>query len=285
MFKVATLLGLFVSTAVVSQATLIAYEPFDYTLSESLSDQAGGFGFSGGWSTVNSDNGTITVEEGLSYPDLPTAGGSIFMAPTASVVSSKRDLTSPINSGTLYTSFLVNITEGKRYLGLTLRDNYNYLSVGQSTGKNTWCITNSNGSSTTSYSSSSNITYNTTYLLVLRVDFDASGTQERLRLYVNPDLSSGEEPGTAAIDVLGEYNVPSITAAGVQAAYTLAGTSYTTAKGYIDEIRLGDSYMDVIPESSSTNFLGLTLFGVLLGRAICRKIRSKSVDDKNQPMI
>ena len=229
-----------------SDAALLYYEGFGYSTG-SLSSQNGGTGFDNAWGTSGSGGAVNVQSSSLAYSDLLTSGGKAYLSPSgAGGAAITRNLNSTINSGTVYLSFLTNLDDGNRYFGLALDNNGGEVFL---TGKPTtygspgsWSLTNSANLPGSPISSGQNISLDTTALMVLRIDFNASGANERVRLYVNPTL--GVEPVTANIDVISSASF-SINQIRMSAGYFVAGSP--TAYGWVDEIRLGTDFASVTP--------------------------------------
>ncbi|WP_075089565.1 hypothetical protein [Verrucomicrobium spinosum] len=173
-----------------ASAILVAYDSFDYTVGSSLATLNGGAGFSSAWSiqqTTSGGNGTVLVStSGITstpnHPSNATAGNGIYGARSFD----------RINTGTVYFSFLVdNDNDGSRFIAFSLMDGGSEKAyLGQSGAGSVWGAfgaLNLN-SSTASRPPVSGMTQ-----LVLKVEFDQSGLNDRATLFVNPDLS-GEEP-------------------------------------------------------------------------------------------
>ena len=79
--------------------------------------------------------------------------------------------------------------------------------------------------------------YGNTYLVVLRIDFNTSGTSDTVTLYTNP-VANASAPGIAAAGTLTTYDVGTISGVGLNVQ---GGASIT-----VDEIRVGDTYGDVV---------------------------------------
>jgi hypothetical protein len=99
---------------------------------------------------------------------------------------------------------------------------------------------------------------------VVRLDFDVSGTNDQVRLWVDPDLSSGVL-GTASFDsgiVAGDLLGTELSSIGV-GLYATGGTN-----GFIDNLRIGTSLgqVAVIPEPSGMVLFMGTLAALLVSR-------------------
>lgn len=243
------------------QAALLSYESFDYTAGN-LVGQNGGTGFSGAWSAFNGANGTTVVQAaGLEYSSLETDGGKAYITPTGgSSTGALRNLDATYSSGTVYLSFLTNLDDGARFFGLSLYDGgTERLLIGKQGGQTSWSLS---GPVVTAQTSGT-VTLDTTFLMVLRVDFDASGANERLRLYIDPTL--GVEPAVAQIDLLTSTSFQ-FNALRIAAGFTSGPQA--AAIGSFDEIRVGTTYADVtpVPEPHVAALLGVALVGVAFSR-------------------
>lgn len=250
------------------RATLIAYEGFDYTASQSVAGLSGGTGWSGAWGSVA--GGTINVTSpGSTYPGLETAGNGVTVTPTSGLTSTSRSFAT-INSGTVYFSVLMDNTNGgTRVLGMRLFNNSTEVAgVGSPNGVTTWSTWLGSTIKSSTVSTASNVPT----VLVLRVDFNAVGNQEKIRLYVNPTPGAAE-PVTANAEYTGDV------IAAINKIDLIAGYSngvQTTAIGTFDEVRIGTTWADVtpqaVPEAASAAVLGSCAGVALLAR---RPDRSK----------
>lgn len=254
-----------VASPATGHATLLAYESFNTT--GNLIGQAGQTGFSGTWAeykgATGAGAGTTTVyADGLTYSGLLSQGGRAYVSPTGLPASgATAQLSSAVSTGTLYLSFLINIDEGTRYCGLALSATgvSEALLVGRNSTSTEWTLS---GGTVTGTSSHVPIAYDTTTLMVLRVDFNASGTNERLRLYINPTTTVGStDELTANIDM---YTTSSLTVNGLTLAAGATNGTVTAALTSFDEIRLGTTLGDVlvVPEVGSFS-LALSGLGFL----------------------
>jgi hypothetical protein len=95
--------------------------------------------------------------------------------------------------------------------------------------------------------------------LLARIDFVGVGI-DKAYLWVNPDLSLGEPSiGTQAATITDEltFNRIRLTVGGS----TTTGTRLA-ASGLYDEIRIGDTFADVVPEPASITLILLGLTGL-----------------------
>lgn len=243
----ATLLFVLASSA---NATPLYYESFNYApLDSSLNGASGGTGFgANNWSVSGTGSITNNPAAGLSYSNnsynLNVAGKAAHLVPTNTTqLQANRDLGATFGSSTetTYLSFLINVDEGTRFLGLSLVDTATEsLFIGQGTGFSQWRVSSPVVPGTNSTVA---IVQDISALLVVRIDFNASGTNERVRLFVNPTLGVAE-PGTSDINVLSTSSF-TVNSLRLWAGYTNGVP--TTATGWIDEVRIGTTWNDVVP--------------------------------------
>jgi len=241
----ARLIGAACCLAVLSsngQAALNAYEPFNYaSIANGTATTADGF--SGNWVCAASP----AVVANLTYPNLATANSSL----SSTVGRLSTSFATPLASGTKYISFLFNQTgnNGGNHCGVYFPNGgtglffgYGLNPVSTTTGDLRPGSINTVGTATanaTSLASGFTGTYsNAPYLIVVQIDFNTSGTNDTVTIYVNPNANSAT-PGVAAKYTLTTFNVGAITGIGFQRP----GGAFNIIA---DEIRVGDTYGDVV---------------------------------------
>jgi fibronectin type 3 domain-containing protein len=220
------------------------YEPFDYPVEDNLLDgtpsTATGFGI---WT-----NGVAGwVLSGLSYPDLPTANHAMRSPAGRQSVS----IDTPLSSGTKWISYLWNHSPGDpggNKNGVYFKNGGEGLYFGWGwlggTGTEAYLGLGSINTVGNAVQSASLLTktglkyvYGGTKLIVLKIDFDTSGTNDTVTVYVNPTANMNAPDGTAAA-VYTDFDVGTISGIGMQVA---GGGDFIT-----DEIRIADTYTDVV---------------------------------------
>ena len=180
-----------------AKAQLIAYEPFNYPSGAFVTGTAStGTGFAGDWTL----SGQATIINGMSYPSLPTGNNAFQQSPAG-----QRDtvsLASPLSSGTVYFSFLYNQAgnNGGNANGLFLTGSgATSLYVGLTSP---WSGTAGElglGTITTTSAGATGLSsvlaqmpgprqlmnYNQTNLIVVRIDFNTSGNNDTVSLWLN----------------------------------------------------------------------------------------------------
>jgi hypothetical protein len=228
-----------------------AYEPFNYgVLANGNASTASGF--AGNWTI----GGSASIIGNLTYPSLPTANNAFEQTP-----GGQRDqvsLASPLASGTKYISFLYNQggNNGGNRNGLYLPSSgatslfvgpYPWSGVAGVLTLST--VTTVSGAATGTGATLAQMpgptqlmNYDQTNLIVLRIDFNTSGTNDTVSLWLNP--AAGDVTPAGNINdpnpdlVVSTYDVGTITGIG----FNFQGGG---AVEQFDEIRVGDTYGDV----------------------------------------
>jgi hypothetical protein len=244
-------------------AALIAYEGYDYAVGSNILGENGGSGWANAWSG-SSPSATVGDRDiqapGATYPGLATTGNKAFISATN---QTERTLSAGVQgAGTaeemLWFSFIGQRSgpNNTRFFGLsfyqgTSASGNERFTIGEPSGNasDLW------GAHFTSTAQgrveAAGASINTESLLLGRIDFHANANDD-LYLWVNPNLSLGEPAiGTANVSSLGLWNL----AFGIVS--TRAGTTSggTHGSAYYDEIRIGNTFSDVIPEPASMTLM------------------------------
>lgn len=241
------------------QAQLTAYESFNYpTGAFANGTTSTGTGFTSNWSL----SGSATIIGGLTYPSLPTGNNAFQQSPAG-----QRDsvsLSTPLSSGTVYISFLYNQAgnNGGNVNGLYLPGSgATSLYVGLTAP---WSGTAGNlglGTVTTSSGTATGLSgvlaqmpgptqlfnYNQTHLIVVRIDFNTSGANDTVSLWLDPTAGVTAPAGNINAPnpdlVVNNYDVGTISGIGFNFQGGGAVEQY-------DEIRVGTSYGSVVGASA-----------------------------------
>jgi hypothetical protein len=241
--------------APLAAASPIAYEPFDYAPG-ALGTASGG----SGWTTSWAGGSTNVTAPGLVAPGV----GS----PSTNKLTTNNDNTGAFRSvpsqgadgTTVWLSYLFNgtsTTVAAGYAGVSLfAGGAENLFTGKRTGQTVLGMQRSGQASAAGDSTASADT--STHLLVYRIDFGGGTTagNEKVTMYVDPT------PG-AAPDV-----APSVTLADVN-NFTFDRVRIQSGNGSnlnADEVSLGTTYADVVPEPATIGFLGLGAIATLASR-------------------
>lgn len=233
-------------------AALITYEGFAYVDNASLNTQTGGTGWQTGFGWAGGGSATITTP-GRTFPGLANSGRSaLFRAGgiqtrafvTTGYASLRTSGRFGLDGTELWLSFLAR-RETNFFVGdsggLSLMDgNTVELFVGCPAGAARWSVQLPElGTAPANITPAPNaplVTGETT-LLVVRMSFGVNGTQDRVDLFVNP--APGVIPTT-----------PNATRTGADIRFDRlrlqSGASALSAMSF-DEIRLGESFSDVVP--------------------------------------
>lgn len=217
-----------------------AYESFNYgSLANGTASTADGF--TGNWNV----SGTPSIVAGLTYPSLPTSNNSYSHG--AAGAQTTVDLANPLSSGTKYISFLLQGSgnPGGNACGIFLKgNNANSLFVGfeggfspdlTSFGIGTVNSTALGGA--TALGATTAISNTTVHLAVVAIDFNTSGANDTVSLWIDPPAGV-ITPGVAANVVNSTFDVGTISAFGINinGAFPIG----------IDEVRVGEVYGDVV---------------------------------------
>ena len=223
-------------------ANLIAYEPYNYTLGAAPTyvsgtpTQTAGGGFSSGY-----NGGGLTTVAGLSYAGL----GTSYNALKQTAAYSGENLSSPVASGTVYISYLLNLggNPGGNLVGLEMNTGGNgmfvgvtapysgtqgFLGVNQQSGYN-------DNSGNKWQSSTANITYGTTYFVVVKLTGTGSGWTGSI--WVNPTANTSSEP-TAT----GTFTMPQFTIS----ACSIVNPAGAGGAFVFDELRIATTWAETV---------------------------------------
>jgi CxxC motif-containing protein (DUF1111 family) len=241
------------------RANLIAYEPFNYSTSIPNGTASTASGFTGNWTC----GATPAIAAGMTYPDLPEAHGSLSSTSGRQFVS----FTNPLSTGTKWISFLFNQAgdNGGNHCGVYFPNGgtglffgYGLNPVTASTGglrPGSILTTGTTTANATSLASGFTGTYGTTpYLVVIKIEFNTAGINDTVTIYINPTANSAS-PGVAAAYTLTTFDVGTITGIGFQKP----GGGFAVK---VDEIRVGDSYADVVGVSDVVSPTAPVITGV-----------------------
>jgi len=229
-------------------AALVVHEPFAYAPGTLASGTAAtGNGLSGNWTCGAAGN----IGTGLTYTGLPVAQNALSSGYGRQFVG----LSNPLSSGTRWISFLFHASGnmGANIDGVFF-PNGNSTCLWFGFGLGPYSPTQGQlgiGSMTTAGTTALGATslqqvglgnYGITYLIVLRIDFDTSGANDTVTIFTNP-VANASAPGVTAAGTYGAYDVGTISGVGLN----VTGAATIT----VDEIRVGDSYGDVVGHVST----------------------------------
>jgi hypothetical protein len=236
------------SAMCVPSLTLPIYEPFDYVVGESLNVQTD-------WMELNSgDDILIGGPGGLTYPGL--AGGSQtgnHVSFDADGKESKIEFTA-ISSGTVYASFIINVTDQSAITDLTDGGYIAALAAGDTSyDSRFWIRPNPDASSSTYDISITNSstggpfsgTYNIGESVLIVISY-APGTGT-VKGWVNPSSLGGVEP-------VSDFTELDATPASTIDRFLLRQDSTgETPFILLDELRIGQTWAEVTPQTLSND--------------------------------
>jgi len=234
----------FLLIAPTSNAQLVLQERFDYPVGDTLTNH--------GWINHSGTGFFILIAPGsLTYSGYPSAGNSIDITMGGgSREDVHQDLLVPISMGAAYAAFLVQVDSAStddtyffhfddifgsftyRARGFARDDGAGNLQFGISKA------------STSTISWGSALNFGQTYLLVLKYEIvtDVTGSDDVVKLYINPDVLL-PEPGVPDLESTDTATDTQIGSALIRQGFVSPGESFLT----LDEIRVGDSWFDVVP--------------------------------------
>jgi len=270
-----------------TQASLLLYEPFSTTTYPTDDTKLGRV--SGQWNLgnntdVNDGWSMVRSTAALSYSSLVTSNGSRGVARLANTYAANRNIGAPwttaVTAGSVYCSFLVNVTTAPTTNRALLV--LSYFGSGKLEGRNDGCnavawLNASRQLQVGKYSTSAvaagtsdALQIGTIYLVVLKYTFNPGAGDDEVALYLNPPIAV--EPGAPTVST-----VSGTDASQIKSVWLPQGQApeFGSSSGDInlDEIRVGDAWAEVLPSDGSAPisapvFTQATLVGtnlVLLG--------------------
>lgn len=259
-----------------SDAAMIAYDGFNSYSVGDLSGNNGGAGWNSAWSSFTAANDVVAG--GLSYSagSLNINGGANTMQKSSGAGGVNADpyfnrSFSSTSSSSIWMSFLFQSgnLSGTDFLEF-------YLSDAAGEGNSGAALVNFGASGANKLGVRANPTLTsgalssygggtpgagTTYLLVTRISGDGSGSAtnyDRVEFWLNP-TSTSLGAATASVDL--DLEVSSLAYFGVR-ANGLASTDIFK----VDELKIGTTAVDVVPEPNSIALVGLGFLGFILLR-------------------
>jgi len=253
-----------------SQAALIAYEGFNYAQGTALNATTGG---GTGWTTDWSSNswrtnnsvfgspqpGGIENSTGLTYANLPTVGNAARNENSGN--QNFRSFAPQAATGTYWISFLMQkdtTNAQSSSFGISLFDGGTERNFMGNAGSSVFGVAGQG-----SFNSTTTVT-TTPSLFLARYNM-GSGVAH---FWLNSDLSAGTPANSAAFNGTGGTAFTAFTFNRVRLGMFDNVGSPFTGSGYLDEIRIGTAFVDVVPEPSAA------LLGALGGLILLRRRRA-----------
>ncbi|HEX2748566.1 MAG TPA: immunoglobulin domain-containing protein [Verrucomicrobiales bacterium] len=252
-----------------AQATLLAYDGFDYTPGTPLGGQNGGTGWGGAWTVINASGGSLNVESGslvAGAGSSPAGYDAISSGQSVHLISNYRtgrnldtSITGPFGAKgyrdaagrigadgkVLYISFL------QKSAGTSLFYEFEFHRSDLGDGGRIGGIGNDAAGSNVNLRAPNNVQTpigpgdTNVNFYVVRIDYQAGN--DDIRVYRNP--TSATEPGSPSLTML------------AQADMSLTGISFgaflNSQEVMHDEVRLGETWADVTsPPPVAPSFTG-----------------------------
>lgn len=238
-------------------AALLAQDSFDYPNGSALAGKTGPLGFSAAYAATGV--GATLSSPGYSYTDLPVAGNKLNLAGTDSGVFGLL-ANSPETPGTsVYLSYVMKINSDGGYAGVSLFQGATetLFTGNRGSGPNVFGIEPKVGASANSSASSGALS-----LVVFRIDFAAAGAT--IRMYVNP--KSNVEPATADLTVT---RTSALT-------YDRLRIQSSGVTGWVDELRMGETFADVAPVTSGKTAQEVVILGSSVAFGVGAAVQSQA---------
>jgi hypothetical protein len=221
-------------------------ENFDYPVGDTLTSH--------GWSTTGTTttNPVLVVSPGLSYPGYSASGIGNAASLTTSGQDVNKKYTDSVTSGSVYASFLVNVTSAQAagdyfiHLGVNPTNTFDFFARTfvklAANGNLTFGIskTSVNASNPVIYSDSI-YTTGTTYLLVVKYTLNAGATNDTVNLFINPVIS-GVEPSPTLTVATTQTDAISLWTVNLR-----QGNAANAANVIIDGIKVSTTWSDIVP--------------------------------------
>lgn len=247
----------------------VLYEDFNYATPAYIGGNGNAGTSSNNWTTHSVTAGhttTVDIADGsLTYTGLKSSNGNkvnFFSNANATDRDINRAFTSSATA--IYYSALVNIIDNSQ---ITVAGDY-FMNIGASAGSSAgslggrlgiksvntganfrFLIQNTSTGTITFTDNGTDLSFGTTYLVVVKYDRSASPTVANL--WVNPTSLGGTEPS-------GSVSNSSGTATFASFGSICLRNNAASPKAYIDEIRVGETWADVTPVASVTSSITVT---------------------------
>lgn len=257
--------------ALAARAQLVAYEPFNYTVSNNVAGSV--LAGVGTWAALNSGTAPSIAAGNLTVSGLQASTGNSAALPGGNHQEAVLPLAST-NTGSLYFSIALNVTSQPTAATYTLafstgNTNFGAVVFTQASGSG-YQIGFSNRSS------GSTITYdptvyslNSTILLVGRYDFVSGTGNDTSALWINPASATfgADAAPSATLTSSGGSDLAAIS------QFLLRGTTGSPIST-VDELRIGTTWASVTPAAVPEPSVYAMAFGVLaIGATLWRRSR------------
>jgi len=271
-------LGVALSTIALggARASLLVYDSFDYESGTFISSQTGGQGFVTEWiddAGVPEDADFVRAG-GLSYGGLATSGNSLQNVAAGAVggtVIRGTENAAGSAGSTTWVSFLFALEGNSGSVGefdmfslaLSRSDSFGLSStfqMGVFASEGSLYFGLGDAVSPVQLSSTS-LVLGETYFLTASIEWDANGSNEVIRLYLNPSPNGGTPDPSSAIAVLDTQNLAfgSVNTLGAIGVYAY---DFETEWAF-DELRIGTTFGDVAPTTAPEPSAAMLMLGAM----------------------
>jgi sialate O-acetylesterase len=248
-FKIIILISLLISQIGVNAQTLFLNEDFNLVAGTNLASQ-------NDWIVgASSTNRVIISNTGLTYLNYPNQLGlAAYFSPTTDRV--QKTFTGTL-SGTYYYSFLINVSSagsGEFFIGFYSNSAFRGRTYLKSDGTGFQFGLTKTTTGPVVYTSGIPFSFGNTYLIVVKYEFlSGSNTDDKVSLFVNPDLTASD-PG---IPVIGP-----LTDAGNDVSATVFAIQGRANSGNftLDGIRVATDWASIKGETVKSQFIELPKF-------------------------
>lgn len=243
--------GTITVNAAVSNNAIIT-ENFVYNVNDTLSNIVGA-----GWTpiaTVSNVNKIPVVTPGLSYTGSTTnnLGNAVLIKNTGQDIG--KAFPNNIRSGSIYTSFLINVSAAQgagdyffSYLDSALSgSNYRARTFIKPSGTGFRIGVSKSGSAAAAGYVGTDLNFGTTYQIVVKYVIVPGATNDSVKLYVDPVLGASEPAATASALVT-ENDITISSTVGIGAIALRQGGTTTGATLTMDGIKIGQTWASVTP--------------------------------------
>ncbi len=225
-----------------------------------------------GWTAFSGTgvNPMQAAAPGLTYPNLPSSGVGNAVTVNTSGEDAYQLLTTANTAGSIYTSFTANISSART--GDYFYALYDTNASGGGYYGRIFARTNASGYSfgiSRNTSTSGQMTYetnvrafNTTYLVVAKMERIPGLSNDVVSLWVDPVLGNATEPAALITNNVGADNTN-----GINAVALRQGSSNSMPLVRAGSILVGTSWSQVTPSSNATNIPSIASFTPLSGAA------------------
>jgi hypothetical protein len=234
-------------------AYVAVYEPFNYSAGNLANNTPGtGAGETGNW-VIGNPAAMPTIVAGLAYSGLTTSNNAYQHTATGFQNYINLATASQMSSGTRYISFLMQGTgnSGGDTVGVYFKGNnatslfagFHVPNSANLTGFSLGSVNSTSLGGATTLGSVINISNTVVHLIVIKIDFNTSGANDTVSLWIDPP-SATNSPGVAANSTVSTFDVGTISALGINI------TGGYAAK--FDEFRTGQTYGSVVGAPNPT---------------------------------